>query len=80
MIWVRFPFVHLIVHFFKLNFFLCLFSCGFFKHFLLSILMAIISLETDEGQLRPKYIFNKCRINIYFLYSTEVWSITITEF
>ena len=36
--------------------------------------------RTDEGQLRPKYIFNKCGTNIYFLYSTEVWSITITEF
>ena len=32
----------------------------------------------DEGQPRPKYIFNKCGTNIYFFYSTEVWSITIT--
>ena len=31
----------------------------------------------DEGQPRPKYIFNKCGTNIYFFYSTEVWSITI---
>ena len=36
--------------------------------------------RTDKGQPRPKYIFNKCGTNIYFLYSTEVWSITITEF
>ena len=36
--------------------------------------------RTDEGQPRPKYIFNKCGTNIYFFYSTEVWSITITEF
>ena len=37
-------------------------------------------VRTDEGQPRPKYIFNKCGTNIYFFYSTEVWSITITEF
>ena len=36
--------------------------------------------RTDDDQPRPKYIFNKCGTNIYFLYSTEVWSITITEF
>ena len=24
-------------------------------------------LRTDEGQPRPKYIFNKCGTNIYFL-------------
>ena len=35
--------------------------------------------RTDEGQPRPKYIFNKCGTNIYFFYSTEVGSITITE-
>ena len=33
-------------------------------------------VKTDEGQ----YIFNKCGTNIYFFYSTEVWSMTITEF
>ena len=27
--------------------------------------------RTDEGQPRPKYIFNKCGTNIYFLYFTE---------
>ena len=37
-------------------------------------------LKTDEGQPRPKYIFNKCGTNIYLFYSTEVWSIIITEF
>ena len=36
--------------------------------------------RTDKGQPRPKYIFNKCGTNIYFFYSTEVWSIAITEF
>ena len=36
--------------------------------------------RTDEGQPRPKYIFNKSGTNIYFFYSKEVWSITITEF
>ena len=36
-------------------------------------------VRTDEGQPRPKYIFNKCGTNIYFIYSTEVWFITITE-
>ena len=37
-------------------------------------------VRTDEGQPRSKYIFNKCRPNIYFFYSTEVGSITITKF
>ena len=37
-------------------------------------------VRTDEGRPRPKNIFNKCGTNIYFFYSTEVWSITITEF
>jgi len=40
----------------------------------------ILMIITDEGQPRPKYIFNKCGTNIYFFYSTDVWSITITEF
>ena len=38
--------------------------------------------RTDEGQPRPKYIFNSS-INVELtsiFYSTEVWSITITEF
>ena len=35
--------------------------------------------RTDEGQPRPKYIFNKCGTNIYFFYCTEIWSIIITE-
>jgi len=34
--------------------------------------------STDEGEPRPKYILNKMRI--YFIYSKEVWSITITKF
>ena len=34
-------------------------------------------LRTEDGQRRPKYIFNNCGTNIYFFYSTEVWSITI---
>jgi len=25
------------------------------------------TVRTDEGQLRPKYIFSKCGTNIYFL-------------
>ena len=37
-------------------------------------------IQDDEGQHRPKYIFNKCGTNIYFFYTTEVWSITITKF
>ena len=37
-------------------------------------------VRTDEGQPRSKYIFNKCGPNIYFFYSTEVGSITITKF
>ena len=37
-------------------------------------------VRTDEGQPRPKYIFNKRGTDIYFLYSTQVWSLTITEF
>ena len=39
-------------------------------------------VRTDEGQPRPKYIFNNS-INVELtspFYSTEVWSITITEF
>ena len=40
----------------------------------------VIILRTDEGQPKPKYIFNKCGTNIYFFHSTEYWSITITEF
>ena len=36
--------------------------------------------RTDEGQPRPKYIFNKCGTHIYFFNSTEVWSIAINEF
>ena len=36
--------------------------------------------RTDVGQPRPKYIFNKCETNIFLFYSTEVCSITITEF
>ena len=28
-------------------------------------------VRTDEGQPRPKYIFNKCGTNIYFFYITE---------
>ena len=39
----------------------------------------VIILLTDEGQPRPKYIFNKCGTNIYFFLLTEVWSITITK-
>ena len=38
--------------------------------------------RTDEGQPRPKYIVNNS-INVELtstFYSTEVWSITITEF
>ena len=42
--------------------------------------MIIISLELTRGQPRPKYIFNKCGTNIYFFFSTEVWSITIPNF
>ena len=44
------------------------------------ILVTKTSSRTDEGQPRRKYIFNKRGTNIYFFYSTEVWSITITEF
>ena len=50
-----------------------------FTHFVFNLCEETIS-RTDEGQPRPNYIFNKCWTNIYFFYSTEVWSITITEF
>ena len=36
--------------------------------------------RTDEGQTRPKYIFNKFGTNIYCFYSIEVWSITSPNF
>ena len=39
-------------------------------------------VRTDEGQPRPKYIFNNS-INVELtstFYSTEVWSITISKF
>ena len=47
-----------------------------FHNLLLSILMVINIVRTDEGQPRPKYVLNKCETNIYFFYSTDVWSIT----
>ena len=40
-------------NFFKIIFFVCLFS-GYYI------------VRTDDGQHRPKYIFNKCGTNIYF--------------
>ena len=54
---------------------LCYANCCLFLIFVTETIS-----RTDESQPRPKYIFNKCGINIYFVYSTEVWSITITEF
>ena len=41
--------------------------------------MTEIILRTNEGQPRPKYIYNKCGTNIDFFYSTKIWSITITK-
>ena len=35
--------------------------------------------RTDEGQSRPKYIFNKCGTDIYFFTLQRIWSNTITE-
>ena len=43
--------------------------------FVYLLLMTEAILTTVEGQPRPKYAFN----NIFFIYFTEVWSITITE-
>ena len=58
-----------------------------YKHYFLTlylnvrdiIFMTEIILRTNEGQPRPKYIYNKCGTNIDFFYSTKVWSITITK-
>ena len=51
--------------------------------FLLSLLIFTTETisRTDESQPRPKYIFSiKCETNIYFIYCTEVLSITITKY
>ena len=52
----------------------------FIKYCLFLIFLTETISRTDEGQPRPKYIFNKRGNNICFFYSKEVWSITITEF
>ena len=67
-IWVRFPYVHLTDQIFILNNHFCLFIFLWFLHYFnfLSILMVIISLELRRVNPWPKYIFNKCGINIYF--------------
>ena len=61
----------------KPDLFVCLSSCDFYIfNFFLSILMVIISLELTR--VNPdRNIFS---INVLLFYSTEVWSITITEF
>ena len=51
--WIIFLFVYLLVIFTFFYFFI-----DFDGYFI---------VRTDEGQPRPKYIFNKCRTNIYFL-------------
>ena len=61
--------------FFLLHILFCLFIFLWFLTFFVLFLIVIISLELT----RAKYIFNKCGTNIYFFYSTEVWSITMTE-
>jgi len=68
-IWVRFPYVHLSAQIFILNIF-CLFVYllvifYIFKFFFIDFYGYYIA-KTDEGQPRPKYIFNKCGTNIYF--------------
>ena len=49
---------------FWIIFFVCLF-CWFLTIFFIDFDGYYI-VRTDEGQLRPKYIFNKCGTNIYF--------------
>ena len=48
------------------------------------ILFLIFVTETisriDEGQPRPKYILINVELTSSFFYSTEVWSINITDF
>ena len=74
-IWVRFPYVHLTTQIFILNNLFCLFIfLRFFTKFFFIGFDGYYIVRTDGGQPRPKYIFNKCETNIYFLYSTEVWS------
>ena len=73
MIWVRFPFVHLTTQFFfKLSF--CLLIFLWFLAFFTIDFDSYYIVWTDEGQPRPKYLFNKCGTNIYFFYSREVRS------
>ena len=67
-LWVRFPNVHLTAQIFIwIIFFVCLSSCDFL-HFLFFFIDfdGYYIVRTDEGQPRPKYIFNKCGTNIYF--------------
>ena len=67
-IWVCFPYVHLTGQIFILNKLFCLFILLWFLTIFLSILNfdGYYITRTDEGQPRPKYIFNKCGTNIYF--------------
>ena len=51
---------------FWIIFFDCLSSCDFL-HFLKINFDGYYIVRTDEGQPRPKYIFNKCGTKIYFL-------------
>ena len=67
MIWVRFPFVHLTAQFFLNNLF-CLFRFLWFLTFFFIDFDGYYYVRTDEGQPRPKYIFNKCGTNNYFIF------------
>ena len=73
MIWLRFPFVHLTVHFkfFCFVSFLVVFNIDFDD---------FISLELTRVNMERNIFSIKCGTNIYFFYSTEVWSITFNEF
>jgi len=71
MIWVRFPFSIWLYLFLK-NLF-CLFIISWFKTITIWFAGYHI-LRTDKGQPRPKYIFNKCGTNIYFINSMRFGS------
>ena len=63
-IWVRFPYIHLTAQISILYILFCLFIFLWFFIFFLDFDGYYI-VRTDEGQPRPKYIFNKCGTNIY---------------
>ena len=67
-IWVRYPFVHSTIQIFILNNLFCLFIFLWFFTIFYSFfdIDGYYIVRTNEGQPRPKYIFNKCGTNIYF--------------